>query len=86
MIVADEIHDGNSWVDLSEEELMQGPKRFAGVDMQQTSDEYLFRQIFRVLKMDSSVPVDSRMFMRNRTLRKYLADSVLTEVVRPDGR
>ena len=36
--------------------------------------------------MDSSVPVDSRVFMQKRALRKYLADSGLTEVVRPDGR
>ena len=65
---------------------MQGLKRFAGVDMQQTSDEDFCRQIFRVLKMDASVPVYSRVFMKKRALRKYLADSGLTEVVRPDGR
>ena len=65
MMVADEFYDGKPWVDLSEEELMQGLKRFAGVDIQQTSDEHCCRQIFRVLKMDASVPVDSRVFMRN---------------------
>ena len=65
---------------------MQELKRFAGVDMQQTSDEDFCCQIFRVLKMDASVPVDSRIFMQKRTLRKYLADSGFTEVVRPDGR
>ena len=43
-------------------------------------------QIFRVLEMDASVPVDSRVFMQKRALRKYLADSGLTEVVGPDGR
>ena len=32
-----------------------------------------------------SVLVDSRVFMQKRALRKYLADSGLTEVVRPDG-
>ena len=36
--------------------------------------------------MDASVPVDSRVLMQKRALRKYLADSGLTEVVRPDGR
>ena len=36
--------------------------------------------------MDASVPVDIRVFMQKRALRKYLADSGLTEVVRPDGR
>ena len=86
MMVADEFYDGKPWVDLSEEELMQGLKTFPGVDIQQTSDEDFCRQIFRVLKMDASVPVDSRAFMQKRTLRKYLADSRLTEVVRPDGR
>ena len=86
MLVTDEFYDGKPWVDLSEEELMQGVKRFAGVDMQQTSDEDFCRQIFRVLKMDASVPVDSKVFMQKRALRKYLADSGLTEVVRPDGR
>ena len=30
------------------------------------------------------MPVDSRMFMQKRALRKYLADSGLTEVVKPD--
>ena len=54
--------------------------------MQQTSDEDFCRQIFRALKIDASVPVDSREFMQKRALRKYLADSGLTEVVRPDGR
>ena len=65
---------------------MQGLKMFAGVDMQQTSDEGLCRQIFRVLKMDASVPVDSRVFVQKRALREFLAYSGLTEVVRPDGR
>ena len=54
--------------------------------MQQTSDEDFCRQIFRVLKMDAIVPADSRVFMQKRALRKYLADSGLTEVVGPDGR
>ena len=36
--------------------------------------------------MDLSVPVDSRVFVQKCALRKYLADSGLTEVVRPDGR
>ena len=49
MMVADELYDGKPCVDLSEEELMQGLKTFAGVDMQQTSDEDFCRQIFRVL-------------------------------------
>ena len=44
---------------------MQGLKRFAGVDMQQTSDEGFCRQIFGVVKMNASVPVDSRVFMQN---------------------
>ena len=39
----------------------------------------------RVLKMDASVPVDSRAFMQKRALRKYLADSGLTDVVKPGG-
>ena len=39
MIVADEFYDGQPWVDLSEEELMQELERFAGDDMQQTHDE-----------------------------------------------
>ena len=86
MTVADEFYNGKPWVDLSEEELMQGLKRFADVDMQQTSDDNFCRQLFRVLKMDASMPVDSRVFMQKRALRKYLAVSGLTEVVNPDGR
>ena len=38
MMVADELYDGKPWVDLSEDELLQGLKSIAGVDMQQTSD------------------------------------------------
>ena len=65
---------------------MQGLKEFAGIGMQQKSDENFCRQIFRVLKMDASVPVDSKVFMQKHALRKYLADSGLTEVVTPGGR
>ena len=36
--------------------------------------------------MDANVPVDSKVFMQKRALRKHLADSRLTEVVRPDGQ
>ena len=54
--------------------------------MQQTSHVDFCRHIFRVLKMDASVPVDSRVFMQKRALRKYLADSGLTDVVKPSGR
>ena len=86
--MADELHDGKPWVDLAEEELKQGLKTIAGTDVQQTSDEELCRLVFRVLKMGASVPVpvDSRVFTPKGALRKYLADSVLVEVVQPDGR
>ena len=86
MRVADELYDDKPWRDLSGEELLQGLKRFVGVDEQQTIDEDFCRQIFRALNMDASVPVDSRVFMPKRTLRKCLAGSGLTSVVRPDGR
>ena len=33
MMVADEFYDSKPWVDLSEEELLQGLKMFAGVDI-----------------------------------------------------
>ena len=32
------------------------------------------------------MPVDSRVFMKKRALRKYLAGSGFTTVVKPDGR
>ena len=86
MMVADEFCDGKPWIDLSEQELKKGLEKLAGVDVQQTSDEDFCRQISRVLKMDASVPVDSRVFMQKRVLRKYLADSRLTNVVKPGGR
>ena len=50
------------------------------------SDVDFCRRVFRVLKMDASVPVDSRAFMQKRSLRKYLDDSGLTDVVNPDRR
>ena len=78
LMVANEFYNGKPRVDLSEEELMQGLKTFAGVDIQQTSDEEVCHQIFRVLKMDVSVPEDNMVLIQNRALRKYVADSGLT--------
>ena len=86
MMFADEFYDGKPWIDLSEQELKKGLEKFAGVDVHQTSDVDFCRQVFGVLKMDASVPVDSRVFMKKRALRKYLADSGLTDVVKPGGR
>ena len=82
IMVADEFHDGKPSIDLSE----KLKKPFAGVDVQQPSDMDFCHQIFLVLKMDASVPVDSRVFMQKRALRKYLADSGITDVVEPGGR
>ena len=51
------------------------------------SDVDFGRQIFRKLKVDASVPVDNRVFTKKkRALRKYVADSGLTEAVKPDVR
>ena len=86
MMVADELYDGKPWIDLSELKPKKGLKQFAGVDVQETSGADFFHQIFRVLKMDASMPVDSRVFMQKRALRNYLADSGLTAVVKPGGR
>ena len=86
MMVADEFYDGKPWVDLSEAELMRGLERFAGIDLQSTSDEDFCREIFRVLKRDASVSVDRKGFMQSRALRKKIADIGLTEVVKPDSR
>ena len=74
MMVADDFYHGKPWIDISEQELKKGLEKFAGVDVQQTSDVDFCRHIFRVLKMDASVPVDSRVFMQKRALRKYVAD------------
>ena len=54
IIVTDEFYDDKPWVDLSEEELIQGLKTYAGVDAQQASDEDFCRQILRMLNMDAS--------------------------------
>ena len=67
-MVVDEFYDGKPWIDLSEQELKEGRQKFAGADVQQASDVDLCRQIFRVLKMDASVPADSRVFMQKRAL------------------
>ena len=77
MMVADEFYNGKPWIDLSEQELKNGLEKFAGVDVQQTSDVDFCRKIFRVLKMGASVPVHSRVFMQKRALRNTLltADS-----------
>ena len=86
MVVADEFYDGKPWIDLSEQALKKRLETFAGVDVQQTNDVDFSRQIFRVLRMDASVPVNCRVFIQKRALRKYLADSGLTDVVKPCGR
>ena len=85
-MVADEFYVGKHWIDLFEQELKKGLEKIAGVDVHQTSDVDFCRQIFRVPKMDANVPVDSRVFMQKRALRKYFADSKLTDVVKPGGR
>ena len=64
MMVAEELYDGKPWIDLSELEPKKGLEKSAGVDVQQTSEVDFCQQIFRVLKMDASVPVDSRVFMQ----------------------
>ena len=86
MMVADEFHDGKPWIHLTEKELKKELETFAGLDVQQTSDVGFPRQIFRVLKMDASVPVVSRVFMQKRVLLNNLADSKLPDVVNSCGR
>ena len=72
MMVADELYDGKPWIDLSELKPKKGLKQFAGVDVQETSGVDFFHQIFRVLKMDASVPVDSRVFIQKSAVRNTL--------------
>ena len=86
MMVADEFYDGKPCIDLSELELKKGIESFAGVDVQQTNDEDFCRQVLLVPKIDASVTVDSGVSMQKRALRKYLAGSGLTDVVKPVGR
>ena len=85
-LVADEFYNGKPWIDFTEQELKKGLEKVAGVDVQQTSDVEFCRQVFRVLTMDASVPVDSRVLMQKRALQTYIADSGLTDVVKPGGR
>ena len=37
------------------------------------------------MTMDAIVQIDSRVFMLQRALRKYIDNSALTELVKPDG-
>ena len=83
MMDADEFYDGKPWIDLSEQELKRGLEKLAGVDVQQTSDVDFCRQIFRVLKMDASVPVVSRVFMQKRVLLNNLAAVSYTHLTLP---
>ena len=41
-MIADEFYDGKPWIDLSKQELKKGLEKFAGVDVQQTSDCLLY--------------------------------------------
>ena len=86
MTATDEFYDVKPCIDLPELDLKKVLETFSGGDVQQTSHVDRFRQIFRVLKMDASVPVDGRVFMQKRALRKYLSDCGLTDVVNPGDR
>ena len=86
IMLADECYDGKPLIDISEIEPKKGHETFAGVDVKQTSDVEFCRQIFSVLMMDARVPVDSRVFMQKRALRKYLANSGGIDVVQPCRR
>ena len=87
MMVADELYDMASPGSAS-------PRRSSCKGLKGLLALICSRRVMRIfaarysdlLKMDASVPVDSRVFMHKRALRKYLADSGLTEVVRPGGR
>lgn len=65
-MVADEFYNGKLCVDLFEEDVMEGLKKVAGIDVRQTSDEDFGRYIFRVLKMDASFPVDGGVHAKAR--------------------
>ena len=80
-----EFFDAQPRVDLPEEELMQELKRFAGVDMHQTRDEEVGCQILHERRIDASVLVGRRFFMRKRALGKHFAATGLTKVVIYDG-
>ena len=77
-MVADVLYNGKPWVDLSKEELMQCLKALVCVSMHQSSAEEVCRHVFRVLKMDASVPADDRVSMQKRAVRKYHAHGGLT--------
>ena len=66
---------------------MQRLKRFAGVDMQQTSDEDLGCQKLIVVMMDRCMAIKRSLLMKNlAVIRRYISDSGLMEVVTPYGR
>ena len=70
MMVTDKFCKGKPWIDLTEQELKKGLEKVAGVDVQQASDVDFCRQILHVLRMDVSVPVDSRVLLQTRALQK----------------
>ena len=80
ILAADEVYDVKQCIDLPELDLQEGLETLSGGDIQQTSHVDHFRQIFCVLKMDSTVPLESTVLMQQRAQRKYLADCGLTDV------
>ena len=73
------------WISTSRSK-RNGGKKIACVDVQQTRDVEFWPHIFRVLTMDGSVPVDSRVFIQTFALRKSRVDSGITDVAKPGGR
>ena len=65
---------------------MASPGLISAVNVQLTSDVDFCRQIFRVLKLDASMPVDRRVFMKQRALCKSLPDSGVTDMGTPGNR
>ena len=53
-LVADEAKDGNASVDLSEEELTKGPKSFAAVEVQLSSDVHFNPQVHGVITIEAN--------------------------------
>lgn len=68
-MVAGEVYDGRPLFDLIKEDLIQGLKSFADVDVQQTTDEEFDRQLFRLLKVGASGPVGGSVFIHQHARR-----------------
>ena len=83
MVVAGEVYDDKATVDRGEEELSKALEPFAAVDVQLLNDEDLAAMCLN--NECKRATLYFRVLIQNTSLRKYLAEDGVTELLKPGG-